>query len=107
MQVSTQGTRSYLGGAGLDTLAPLAYVAWYGNHAVIVRTAMTISRALAETRLRKRYHQQALIYPLMWNEVPLDVYIRSNVHKVMQNDLLADYDRLPNWHPVNWHPVTY
>ena len=34
MQVSTQGTRSYLGGAGLDTLAPLAYVAWYGNQGV-------------------------------------------------------------------------
>ncbi len=60
---------------------------------------MTIKRKLAETRLRKRYYQQALIYPTMWKELPLSTYITANISKVMRNDLLADYDRLPNWHP--------
>lgn len=60
---------------------------------------MAISRGLAETRLRKRYYQQALIYPIMWKELPLDTYLAANVAKVMRDSLLADYDRLPNWHP--------
>jgi hypothetical protein len=62
---------------------------------------MPISRALAETRLRKRYYQQATTFPTMWKELPLDIYIRTNVRRVMEHDLLADYDRLPNWHPAD------
>lgn len=59
-----------------------------------------ISRKLAETRLRKRYYEQALIYPIMWKELPLEQYIAANVALVMKRDLLASYDRkLPNWHP--------
>lgn len=64
---------------------------------------MGISRALAETRLRKRYREQALIYPIMWKEFPLAVYIAVNVARVMKNNSLADYDRLPNWHPEPSH----
>jgi hypothetical protein len=60
---------------------------------------MAISRALAETRLRKRYKEQADIYPLMWRDCPLTEYIRRNIRKVMEDDLLQSYDRLPNWHP--------
>jgi hypothetical protein len=35
----------------------------------------------------------------MWKEIKLAVFIETNVRKVMRDDLLADYDRLPNWHP--------
>jgi hypothetical protein len=62
-------------------------------------TPMSISRGLAETRLRKRYYEQARIYPIMWKKIKLAVFIETNVRKVMRDDLLADYDRLPNWHP--------
>lgn len=61
---------------------------------------MPISRALAETRLRKRYKEQVDRYPNMLNEIPLALYIKRNVRLVMENDYLADYDRLPNWHPA-------
>lgn len=67
---------------------------------------MAITRGLAETRLRKRYHQQALIYPIMWKELPLDLYIQANVRLVMENELLADYDRLPNWRPQSGKQVS-
>ena len=60
---------------------------------------MTISRALAETRLRKRWKQQVDIYPAMKNEIPLDRYVAANWRHVSENGLLADYDLLPNWHP--------
>jgi hypothetical protein len=60
---------------------------------------MAISRALAETRLRKRYRQQMLRFPLLPKDISLETYIQRNVKHVMGNDLLADYDREPNWHP--------
>lgn len=68
---------------------------------------MAITRKLAETRLRKRYYQQALIYPVMLMELPLEQYISSNIDNVMRNDLLSDYDRLPNWHPRKYREIDY
>ncbi len=62
---------------------------------------MTISRPLAETRLRKRYREQIEKFPTMAKDLPLDTYIRANVQRVMEHGFLADYDRLPNWHPAN------
>ena len=60
---------------------------------------MPITRELAETRLRKRYKEQADIYPRMWNDTPLSEYVRRNVRKVMEDGQLESYDRLPNWRP--------
>jgi hypothetical protein len=58
-----------------------------------------ISRALAKTRLRKRWKEQVDRYPTMANDIPLDTYIAANWRRVAENDFLADYDHLPNWRP--------
>lgn len=63
-----------------------------------------ISRALAETRLRKRWREQVGLFPTMARDVPLDLYIRANVQRVIESDLLASYDHLPNWHPEETRP---
>jgi hypothetical protein len=58
-----------------------------------------ISRGLAETRLRKRWKEMTDRFPSMASDTPLASFIARSVHKVMENgQLLAEYDRLPNWH---------
>ncbi len=61
---------------------------------------MPCSRTLAETRLRKRWKEQVDIYPTMANDIPLERYLAASWRHVSENDLLASYDRVPNWHPV-------
>lgn len=60
---------------------------------------MQISRALAETRLRKRWKEQAETFPTFAHDIPLDLYLKRNVAAVMENGYLESYDRLPNWRP--------
>jgi hypothetical protein len=56
-------------------------------------TPDTCDRATAERRLRNRWAEQVLAFPLMRQTCPQDMYVRINAQHVMENNLLKSYDK--------------
>ena len=53
---------------------------------------MTCDKSTATRRLTNRWNEQCEQFPIMRNEIPLELYLTRNLARVMLYNLLERYD---------------